>query len=181
MLLATLLLSPHIPLLFMGEEYGETHPFLFFTDFHGDLAKAVREGRAKEFQGHAGFEDEKVPDPNAKKTFEMSKLDWQKPDSSEGRQWLELTRELLALRQKYIVPLLATAEGNAGRVIDTAEGSVTVSWIFPLGTLSIALNIGEKTRPLAELPGETLFAWPKATQDLAPKSIVVRLASGTVK
>lgn len=180
-LLATLLLSPHIPLLFMGEEYGETHPFLFFTDFHGDLAKAVREGRAKEFQGHAGFEDEKVPDPNAKKTFEMSKLDWQKPDSSEGRQWLELTRELLALRQKYIVPLLATAEGNAGRVIDTAEGSVTVSWIFPLGTLSIALNIGEKTRPLAELPGETLFAWPKATQDLAPKSIVVRLASGTVK
>ena len=180
-LLATLLLSPHIPLLFMGEEYGETHPFLFFTDFHGDLAKAVREGRAKEFQGHDGFEDEKVPDPNAKKTFEMSKLDWQKPDSSEGKQWLELTRELLALRQKYIVPLLATAEGNAGRVIDTAEGSVTVSWIFPLGTLSIALNIGEKTRPLAELPGETLFAWPKATQDLAPKSIVVRLASGTVK
>lgn len=180
-LLATLLLSPHIPLLFMGEEYGETHPFLFFTDFHGDLAKAVREGRAKEFQGHAGFEDEKVPDPNAKKTFEMSKLDWQKPDSSEGRQWLELTRELLALRQKHIAPLLATAEGNAGRVIDTAEGSVTVSWIFPLGTLSIALNIGEKTRPLAELPGETLFAWPKATQDLAPKSIVVRLASGTVK
>lgn len=46
-LLVALLLSPHIPLLFMGEEYGETNPFLFFTDFHGDLAKAVREGRAK--------------------------------------------------------------------------------------------------------------------------------------
>ena len=37
----------------MGEEYGETNPFLFFTDFHGDLAKAVREGRAKEFTGHS--------------------------------------------------------------------------------------------------------------------------------
>lgn len=40
-LLATLLMSPHIPLLFMGEEYGETHPFLFFTDFHGDLARGA--------------------------------------------------------------------------------------------------------------------------------------------
>src|SRR5690606_37733717 len=53
-LFAALLMSPHIPLLFMGEEYGETHPFLFFTDFHGDLAKAVREGRAKEFTGQIG-------------------------------------------------------------------------------------------------------------------------------
>jgi 1,4-alpha-glucan branching enzyme len=45
---------PHIPLLFMGEEFGETHPFLFFTDFHGELAKAVREGRAKEFTAMPG-------------------------------------------------------------------------------------------------------------------------------
>ncbi|ECE1516747.1 malto-oligosyltrehalose trehalohydrolase [Salmonella enterica] len=72
-LLATLLLSPHIPLLFMGEEYGESRPFLFFTDFHGDLARAVREGRAKEFADHAG---ENVPDPNAPETFQRSKLNW---------------------------------------------------------------------------------------------------------
>ncbi|WAH62102.1 hypothetical protein LZ023_37480 (plasmid) [Pseudomonas silvicola] len=57
MLLATLLLSPHIPLLFMGEEYGETNPFLFFTDFHGDLAKAVREGRARELPTPCGHDD----------------------------------------------------------------------------------------------------------------------------
>lgn len=68
-LLIALLFSPHITLLFMGEEYGETHPFLFFTDFHGDLAKAVSEGRAKEFAGHDGHEGEDVPDPNAKMTF----------------------------------------------------------------------------------------------------------------
>jgi malto-oligosyltrehalose trehalohydrolase len=64
-LLAMLLLSPHIPLLFMGEEYGETRPFLFFTDFHGDLARAVREGRAKEFAGHSGHDGEDVPDPDS--------------------------------------------------------------------------------------------------------------------
>lgn len=54
-LLAALLLSPHIPLLFMGEEYGETHPFLFFTDFQGALAKAVREGRAKSLPDTQGM------------------------------------------------------------------------------------------------------------------------------
>ncbi len=177
-LLATLLLSPHVPLLFMGEEYGESHPFLFFTDFHGDLAKAVREGRAKEFQGHAGFEGETVADPNAKKTFEMSRLDWQKPDSDEGKRWLDLTRQLLALRREHIVPLLANAGGNSGRVVETAEGWVVVSWTFPRGTLSIALNIGETTRPLADLPGETLFAWPDSANDRVQNSIIVRLASG---
>ena len=113
-LFAALLMSPHIPLLFMGEEYGETHPFLFFTDFHGDLAKAVREGRAKEFTGHAGH-DETVPDPNDVNTFMRSKLDWNKADTEEGRAWLHATRELIALRQRFIVPLLkqrGAVEGN---------------------------------------------------------------------
>lgn len=54
MLFAALLMSPHIPLLFMGEEYGETHPFLFFTDFHGDLAKAVRKGARKSLPAMPG-------------------------------------------------------------------------------------------------------------------------------
>ncbi|WP_037377518.1 malto-oligosyltrehalose trehalohydrolase [Serratia sp. M24T3] len=180
-LLATLLLSPHIPLLFMGEEYGETNPFLFFTDFHGDLAKAVREGRAKEFQGHSGFEGETVPDPNARKTFEMSRLDWQKTDSPDGKQWLALTRELLTLRRRYIVPLLSSAGGNAGRVVKTAEGFLAVSWTFPKGTLSIALNIGENTQPLVDLPGETIFALPTAGNTLPQNSIIVRLVQETEK
>ncbi|EGT5738498.1 DUF3459 domain-containing protein, partial [Cronobacter dublinensis subsp. dublinensis] len=177
-LLATLLLSPHIPLLFMGEEYGETNPFLFFTDFHGDLAKAVREGRAREFEGHGDWDGDSVPDTNAEQTFEMSKLDWQKPESEEGRAWLALTRELLALRHRHIVPLLATAGGHSGRVVETAPGFVAVSWRFPKGTLSLALNISEHARALPALPGDTLFAWPEGRDDLPPDSIHVRLAKG---
>ena len=181
-LLASLLFSPHIPLLFMGEEYGETNPFLFFTDFHGDLAKAVREGRAKEFQGHAGHEGDVVPDPNAKTTFDASKLDWKKHDSRDGKEWLALTKELLSLRQQHIVPMLATATGNSGKVLKTGEGFLAVSWTFPKGTLSIALNIGEKAQPLPDLPGETLFAWPSETPDLPQNSIIVRLApAGDIK
>ncbi|WNN50263.1 malto-oligosyltrehalose trehalohydrolase [Siccibacter colletis] len=177
-LLATLLLSPHIPLLFMGEEYGETNPFLFFTDFHGDLAKAVREGRAKEFDGHAGHEGESVPDPNEESTFTRSKLDWHKPDEEEGEAWLALTRKLLALRQRYLVPLLATAGGQSGHVLATAPGFLAVSWRFPKGTLSLALNIGEQPQTLPEMPGETLFAWPQAAEKLPQHAILVRLDQG---
>jgi maltooligosyltrehalose trehalohydrolase len=177
-LLATLLLSPHIPLLFMGEEYGETNPFLFFTDFHGDLAKAVREGRAKEFAGHAGHEGESVPDPNAEETFTRSKLDWNKTQSSEGQAWLQLSRRLLALRQQHIVPLLASARGHAGRVERSEEGFIQVSWRFPAGTLSLALNIGAAAQPLPDQPGETIFAWPENRRDLPQNAIIVRLQKG---
>ncbi len=176
-LLATLLLSPHIPLLFMGEEYGETNPFQFFTDFHGELAKAVREGRAKEFKGHHGHDGEDVPDPNAEQTFLRSKLDWNRRSGEQGKAWLALTRHLLELRQQHIVPLLATAKG-AGRVVETAPGLVAVSWAFEKGTLSMALNIVDSAQPLPDFPGETIFAWPHEANDLAPHSIVVRLASG---
>ncbi|MTH46034.1 malto-oligosyltrehalose trehalohydrolase [Intestinirhabdus alba] len=177
-LLAALLLSPHIPLLFMGEEYGETAPFFFFTDFHGELAQAVREGRAKEFSGHAGHGEEDVPDPNAPDTFNRSKLDWKKLQSEEGKAFLAFTRELLLKRRKHIVPLLADAPGECGRVLQTAPGLVAVSWRFPKGTLSLAFNIGDTEVPLPEMPGRTLFAWPGERHNLPRNAIVVRLAQG---
>ncbi|WLI77388.1 malto-oligosyltrehalose trehalohydrolase [Kosakonia sp. H02] len=177
-LLATLLLSPHIPLLFMGEEYGETNPFLFFTDFHGDLAKAVREGRTREFAGHAGHEGEDVPDPNDPETFTRSQLDWTRPHSVEGQRWLEFSRQLLALRQQHVVPLLADARRHSGEIVNTAPGFIAVRWIFPQGTLSMALNISDTRQPLPDLPGKTIFAWPQESADVAPNAIVVRLAQG---
>ncbi len=133
MLLAALLLSPHIPLLFMGEEFGETHPFLFFTDFHGDLAKAVREGRAKEFTGHAGH-DETVPDPNDVNTFVRSKLDWHKIATDEGKTWLRFTRHLLTLRHRHIVPLLPDARPAPlrARCCGTAPGFVGGELALPV-------------------------------------------------
>ena len=74
---AILLLSPHVPLLFMGEEWAASTPFLFFCDFQGDLAEAVRDGRRREF---AAFFDrvEDVPDPLDETTFVRSRLDWQR-------------------------------------------------------------------------------------------------------
>ncbi|RAU37897.1 malto-oligosyltrehalose trehalohydrolase [Enterobacter sp. RIT418] len=175
-LLAALLLSPHVPLLFMGEEYGETRPFLFFTDFHGDLARAVGEGRASEFSGHAGH-DETVPNPNDPDTFMRSKLDWQKTESDEGKAWLAFTQRLLTLRQRHIVPLLRDGKPAQGRVLATARGMVAVSWRFASGTLSLALNTG-KPATLPALPGERLFSWPAQLNALETNSIVVCFAKG---
>ncbi len=176
-LLAALLLSPHIPLLFMGEEYGETNPFLFFTDFHGDLAKAVREGRAKEFTGHSGHDGD-VPDPNDEQTFARSKLDWHNVTTAQGKSWLRFTRSLLVLRHRYLVPLLRPGGTVEGKIVKTAPGIVAVSWSFPTGTLSLALNIGNKPVDVPALAGETLFSWPEAAEVLVPNSIVVRFADG---
>lgn len=76
--LALVLLSPFTPLLFMGEEYGETRPFLFFTDLDPELGPAIVEGREAEF-GSSGWEDVyggpfHMPDPQDKQTFLRSKL-----------------------------------------------------------------------------------------------------------
>ena len=69
------LLSPYVPLLFMGEEYGERAPFQFFSD-HIDpkIAEATRRGRREEFAAFAGFAEEEIPDPQDPATFERSKL-----------------------------------------------------------------------------------------------------------
>jgi maltooligosyltrehalose trehalohydrolase len=96
---AVLLLSPYVPLLFMGEEYGETAPFLYFIE-HGDeeLVQAVREGRKREFP-----EIDELGasvDPQAPQTFERSKLRWERRGQPDGMQMLALYRDLLALRRE---------------------------------------------------------------------------------
>ena len=77
---ALLILSPYVPLLFMGEEYGETNPFQYFID-HGDdrLVEAVRDGRRREFESFGWGSD--VPDAQDDATFQRSKLDWNKADA----------------------------------------------------------------------------------------------------
>lgn len=95
---ALLLLAPYVPLLFMGEEYGETHPFLYFVS-HGDaaLVEAVRAGRRRDFE-HFGWQPE-VPDPQSPDTFERSRLDRGALDEPRHRQMLALYRDLLGIRR----------------------------------------------------------------------------------
>ncbi len=96
---ATVLLSPSIPLLFMGEEYGETAPFQYFIE-HGDpdLVEAVRSGRAEEF-AHFGWKAEDIPDPQDPLTFERSRVHpGPQPDPTD-QAMLHWTKALIELRK----------------------------------------------------------------------------------
>jgi len=94
------LCSPLLPLLFMGEEYGETAPFLFFTGFEDPgLVAAVREGRKRELGAH--YSESDFADPQAPRTFERCKLDWSKPGSSPHAEILRLHRDLISLRKQH--------------------------------------------------------------------------------
>ena len=162
-LMAMLLLSPHIPLLFMGEEWGEARPFAFFTDFHGELADAVREGRRKEFAGFQAFHGDasslqQVPDPNARETFEASKINWNCLTSEEGRSWMEITRGLLRLRHERIVPLLAGTGPYAGTIEAADDGIVSVSWRLNGATLHMVTNLDDGPRRARPLAGEIIYA-----------------------
>ncbi len=119
-LTALLLLSPHIPLLFMGEEWGETRPFQFFCDFHGELADTVREGRRREFAAFGW--DAEVPDPQAQATFERSTIDPSVAGSGAHAQLLALYQRLLRLRRAEP----ALRPGGAEVQVDTEPGE---DWI----------------------------------------------------
>jgi maltooligosyltrehalose trehalohydrolase len=91
------LMSPFVPLLFMGEEYGENAPFQFFSDhIDPEIAQATREGRRSEFASFAAFAHEEVPDPQDPATFERSRLTRERDPEVERlyRQLLEVRREL---------------------------------------------------------------------------------------
>jgi maltooligosyltrehalose trehalohydrolase len=138
-----LLLTPQIPLLFMGEEWGEKNPFLFFTDHHDELADAVRNGRRKEFAHFAAFNDpekrEKIPDPNAADTYRQSTPQWHDPADSEISA---LYREALRLRASHIVPGLPGSISTGARALNAH--AVTADWKLGSGAgLTVAANFGK--------------------------------------
>ena len=96
---ALLICAPNLPMFFMGQEYGATSIFTYFTDFQDrDLAKAVSAGRKKEYEG---FLDEGFIDPQSKEAFAASKLDRREMEKPEQRAILKFHRDLLALRKSH--------------------------------------------------------------------------------
>ncbi len=116
---AAVLLAPNIPLLFMGEEYGERAPFFYFID-HGDpaLVDAVRRGRKAEFAAFGWTDD--IPDPQDPATFDRSRVHPGEPTDPEQAALLRWYRRLLALRRS--TPALAASEsGEAGHRVQTDD------------------------------------------------------------
>ncbi len=149
-----LLTAPYVPLLFMGEEYGEDNPFLFFADYSDpELARSVRQGRREEFRA---FEWEgEVPDPLDAGTFAASKIEWEKRYRGRGKILCDYFRRLLFLRKE--IECLASLDNDrmevygseADRLVAARrwKGDSAVFWVCNLDgeakPLSIPLPEGD--------------------------------------
>lgn len=152
---ALLLTSPFVPMLFMGEEWGASTPFLYFTDHQEpEMARAIREGRCREFSA-LGWKAEDVPDPQAVSTFEQSKLNWSEQNREPHADLLEWYRRLLQLRRGE--PALLD-----GRLdwIETHYDEVNRWFALERGPVSVVCNLNHSDQRIPIRPGahEVLLA-----------------------
>jgi maltooligosyltrehalose trehalohydrolase len=174
-----LLLGPIVPLLFQGEEWGAGTPFPFFAD-HEDpaLAKAVREGRRREFGAFDRSENE-VPDPGAFETFERAKLDWSERSRSPHAELLDWHRRLIRARRS-IASLAAgpvpqvDCDIGAGWIIVRRSGAVLVA---NLGPQSVAVPLADAKALSVELASRPDVTFDDATVTLPPMSVVLLVES----
>lgn len=125
---ALLLLSPGTPLLWMGQEWAATAPFLYFTDHPDELGRLVTEGRRKEFGKFSAFADPeaqaRIPDPQAAGTFRRSKLDWSERGRPPHAGILALHRMLLHLRRTH--PALRERDGASFAAVALGDDAIAL-------------------------------------------------------
>lgn len=168
---AIYLLSPQIPMIFMGEEWAASTPFRFFCDFDGDLARLVTEGRRKEFEKFPEFSDEatreRIPDPSSEETFLDSKLIWDERGDQDHAETLDFYTETLAVRHAEIIPRLHGIEGEKAQSRLVGERGLRVQWPLADGSLlSIIANLSdEESGGFEPPPGRIILATDESGPD----------------
>lgn len=157
-----LLLSPQIPMLFMGDEHLSLRPFHFFSDYDGEIAKAIRENRPKEAENFGGIPSGRsaadIPDPNSMSTFLSSKINWNQAASQGAMAWAEFIRKLLALRRESIIPLLETAQGYAGKIIEAPDQCLFIDWKLGDKILQLRANLSDADVTLTTGLGDVVYS-----------------------
>ena len=173
------LTAPGTPMLFMGEEWGATTPWQFFTSHpEPDLARAVAEGRIAEF-ARMGWDPARVPDPQNPETFERSKLDWEELERPEHARRLDLYRRLIALRRER--PEFTDPESSHTTVAVTDAGAAPDRRVFRIdrGECAVLVNLSEADAEFAVAPdAEVLLETAPSRIDgqsitLLPESAVI--------
>jgi maltooligosyltrehalose trehalohydrolase len=147
--IALQLLTPHIPLIFMGEEDASKNPFLFFCEMNEKLAHSIREGRRREFK----LEADELPDPTSAETFERSVP---QPDPRLGERRFRYYQRRLALRRDRIAPYISDAQSLGAHAI--SEKAVIARWRLGNGAdLTVAINLGAEATPCLAPTDPLLF------------------------
>ncbi|EPE96282.1 malto-oligosyltrehalose trehalohydrolase [Rhizobium grahamii] len=171
-----LLLSPQIPLIFMGDDHLSSRPFQFFTDYKGQLAQAIRENRPEEAKNFGClFEDIKsdaIVDPNSLKAFHDSKLLWSEAFLEHRRRWRKWLAEVVKVRRDHVVPLLIPAKGNSGKVVESLEQCLFIVWQLHDHQLHLRANLSDHEVE-CDMPSSTQIYPVAARKDatLPPMSV----------
>ncbi|AHY45478.1 malto-oligosyltrehalose trehalohydrolase [Rubrobacter radiotolerans] len=169
-LAAVYLLSPQVPMLFMGEEWGTSTPFRFFCDFEPELAELVTEGRRREFEKFPEFSDEatreRIPDPSDRRTFLDSKLRWEERSDGDHADLLDFYRELISVRRRELFSRLEGTPGGRAQHRLVGERGLRAQWTLGDGSLlSVLANLSdEESGGFEPAPGRLVFA----TNDSGP-------------
>jgi 1,4-alpha-glucan branching enzyme len=131
-MVATSLLAPMPPALFMGEEFAAAQPLLYFCDFNPHLVKDVAINRRKSFAHLKGFRTARtrarIPDPMDPATFQRCKLDWSSVQRSPHADWLYFYRRLLAVRRREITPRLSGMHEDRIRYLLSGDRGLSIQW-----------------------------------------------------
>ena len=186
---AVLLLAPYTPMLWMGQEWAASSPFLYFTDHPEELGRMVTEGRRKEFGRFSAFQDpamrERIPDPQAPETFERSRLRWEERERMPHAGVLALYRELLllrrrdpALRRRDRASFAVAAHGEHALSLrrEGEDGSALLLVVSFDGPLSLFLPSADGTRPPAGRRWDLLLSTEEARFGAEDEGEVARLS-----
>lgn len=170
---AILILSPQVPQLFMGEDYGESRDFRFFGDDDGVPGRAAERSRETgKFDGAPeGFAHrDDITDPHAAEDFRLSKLRWSRAREPEGQAHRDRMRTLIARRREHVVPGLHAVAPYSGTVLDAADGVIAVDWRLADRLLQLRANLSKEERRVPPISGVVIHSEPSdvAQGDILP-------------
>jgi len=170
------LTAPFVPMIFQGEEWAATSPFQYFTDHDPELGRLVSKGRKQEFAAF-GWDPADVPDPQARETWERSKLSWAEREQGEHAEMLAWYRKLIALRKA--TPALMDGDMDKVRV---CYSEVERWLLMERGAVAVAFSVAEQPVTLVTREGVelALASTEASTRDVTLREGKLTLPPNTV-
>jgi maltooligosyltrehalose trehalohydrolase len=166
---AVVLLGPFVPMLFQGEEWAASSPFLYFADHEDpEMARLVREGRKREFAAF-GWAPESIPDPENRETFERSKLNWNETGEGEHAEMLAWYRALIRLRRT--TPFLHRNEPKHTSVV---FDEIKMAFSMVRGEVTLCCNLGDTDRHFSLQSGSQVILSSRRTTPVKEGFLVLQ-------
>lgn len=166
-LLAILLLSPQIPLVFMGDEFASQSHFFFFSDYPPELQQNTPEDRLKQAQDFGAGDDvtvDQVTDPNDPETYRISKMDWEEGKTPAAQEARLRFKDLVDKRREFLMPLLVDVGGGVGHILKADDGILAIDWQLGESRWQFRANFTDSRASVPPVQGQTVHALPDVAE-----------------